>query len=153
MTGYEVAPFGVATSMVVPGTFTSGTEHFANATPPADEGTVAAYAPIADLQDQIEERLLALTPPDPDVQKVADEITRVVGLPAGPRPMRTVIDPIDDGARAVIEITVERRVAFMERLGLSELLYPQRNLCLVELLAATGRAGPLRGRGPAARAA
>lgn len=124
VTAYEVAPFGIETSMVVPGAYTSGTEHFANAGHPADTDTVAAYAPIAGLLDQIQERLLALTPEDADVRRVADEIARVVGLPVGTRPMRTVVDPIDDGAGAVIEVMVERRIAFMQRLGLEQLLHP-----------------------------
>jgi len=34
---YEVARFGIETSIVVPGAFTQGTAHFPNAGPPADE--------------------------------------------------------------------------------------------------------------------
>jgi NAD(P)-dependent dehydrogenase (short-subunit alcohol dehydrogenase family) len=124
VTAYEVAPLGIETAMVVPGAFTSGTEHFANAGHPADGETVAAYAAIAGLLDQIQQRLEALTPADADVQAVADEIARVVDLPAGERPMRTVVDPIDDGAGAVIDVMVERRTAFMGRLGLEQMLHP-----------------------------
>jgi NAD(P)-dependent dehydrogenase (short-subunit alcohol dehydrogenase family) len=124
VTAYEVAPFGIETSMVVPGAYTSGTSHFANAGHPADEAVVASYQRIASVMDHIQTRLEELTPADADVQKVADEITRVVGLPAGSRPMRTVIDPIDDGAAAVLDVMVERRTAFMNRLGLEQMLHP-----------------------------
>lgn len=93
VTAYEVAPFGIETATVVPGAFTSGTEHFADAGHPADSEIVAGYAPIAGLLDQIQQRLEALTPPDADVQAVADEIARVVDLPVGERPMSTVVDP------------------------------------------------------------
>jgi NAD(P)-dependent dehydrogenase (short-subunit alcohol dehydrogenase family) len=124
VTAYEVAPFGIETSMVVPGAYTSGTSHFANAGHPADAEIVASYDRISSVMDQIQNRLEELTPPDADVQKVADEITRVVGLPVGTRPMRSVIDPIDDGAGAVLDVTVERRTAFMNRLGLESMLHP-----------------------------
>jgi hypothetical protein len=124
VTAYEVAPFGIETSIVVPGAYSSGTEHFANAGHPADAGTVAAYARVAALLDQIQERLLALVPEGSDAQGVADEIARIVGLPAGTRPARSVVDPIDDGARAVIDVMVERRRAFLTRLGLEQLLHP-----------------------------
>jgi NAD(P)-dependent dehydrogenase (short-subunit alcohol dehydrogenase family) len=124
VTAYEVAPFGIETSMVVAGAFTSGTEHFSNAGHPADEATSDAYARVAGLLGETQERLQALTPPDTDVQRVADEITRIVDLPTGTRPMRSVVDPIDDGAGAVIDVMIERRAAFMRRLGLEALLRP-----------------------------
>lgn len=124
VTAYEVAPFGIESAMVVPGAFTSGTEHFTNAGHPADGETAAGYEPIAGLLDQIQQRLEALTPADANVQAVADEIARVVDLPVGERPMRTVIDPIDDGAGAVIDVMVERRTEFMGRLGLEQMLHP-----------------------------
>jgi NAD(P)-dependent dehydrogenase (short-subunit alcohol dehydrogenase family) len=41
---YELARFNIETSIVVPGAFTAGTDHFANAGKPADEATSAAYA-------------------------------------------------------------------------------------------------------------
>jgi hypothetical protein len=54
----------------------------------------------------------------------AYEIARVVDLPVGERPMRTVVDPIDDGSGAVIDVMVERRTEFMGRLGLEQMLHP-----------------------------
>jgi NAD(P)-dependent dehydrogenase (short-subunit alcohol dehydrogenase family) len=62
----EVQRFGIDTAIVVPGAFTSGTNHFAHAGAPADTDRVAAYderygALLADLDD----RLAALIPPVP----------------------------------------------------------------------------------------
>jgi NAD(P)-dependent dehydrogenase (short-subunit alcohol dehydrogenase family) len=39
----ELARFGIETTIVVPGSFTSGTNHFANAGQPADEERAAEY--------------------------------------------------------------------------------------------------------------
>ena len=50
---YELSRFNIETSIVVPGAFTPGTEHFANAGKPADTGTAAAYARYDGLMDQV----------------------------------------------------------------------------------------------------
>lgn len=119
---YEVAPFGIETSFVVPGAFTKGTAHFPNATPPADQATSAAYNEINGLLDEVGDRLSALTPDDADPQAVADEVARIVSLPAGHRPARSVVDFVGDGAAEVTELSEKLRIEFIERIGLSALL-------------------------------
>jgi NAD(P)-dependent dehydrogenase (short-subunit alcohol dehydrogenase family) len=66
---YEVARFGIETSIVVPGAFTRGTAHFPNAGKPADAVTAAAYARYDGLLDQVSARLTALTPDTPILQQ------------------------------------------------------------------------------------
>lgn len=119
---YELTRFGIETSIVTPGAFTRGTAHFPNAGKPADRATSAAYARYDGLMDQVGGRLTALTPVDADPQAVADEIVRVVGLPAGQRPFRTVIDFIGDGAREVSEVAERVRIDFARRIGIDDLL-------------------------------
>ncbi|CAG4890139.1 SDR family oxidoreductase [Paraburkholderia saeva] len=121
---YELARFGVETSIVVPGAFTSGTAHFPNAGKPADAATAAQYARYDGLLDQVGVRLAALSPADADPVAVADEIARVVDLPAGTRPARTVIDFIDDGAADVIALGETKRIEFAGRIGIADLLTP-----------------------------
>jgi len=121
---YEVARFGIETSIIVPGAFTKGTAHFPNAGRPADEATVAAYARYDGLMDQVGARLSALTPEHADPQAVAEEVARIVGLPAGQRPFRSVIDFIDDGAGAVTEVAERVRENFAQRIGIADLLKP-----------------------------
>ncbi|MEU1622970.1 SDR family NAD(P)-dependent oxidoreductase [Streptomyces sp. NPDC005722] len=122
----EVARFGIDTSIIVPGAFTSGTNHFANAGHPADTGTVAAYETrYAGLTEQVGRALAAITPEDADVAEVAREIVRVVGLPAGERPFRTHIDPADDGSEAVSVVADRIREDFYHRIGLEDLLSPR----------------------------
>ncbi|WP_428419807.1 SDR family oxidoreductase [Methylibium sp.] len=121
---YEVARFGIETSIVVPGAFTKGTAHFPNAGKPADAATVAAYSRYDGLMDQVGARLGALMPEHADPQAVADEIARIVGLPHGERPFRSVIDFLDDGAGAVTEVAERVREDFARRIGIADLLRP-----------------------------
>ncbi|MGM9482284.1 SDR family NAD(P)-dependent oxidoreductase [Roseateles sp. NT4] len=120
----ELARFNIETSIVVPGAFTSGTDHFANAGAPADDARSAAYARYAGLMDQVGTRLNTLMPPEADPQAVADEVVRIVGLPHGQRPFRSVVDFIDDGAAAVTAVAERVREEFAERIGIADLLKP-----------------------------
>jgi len=119
---YELARFGVETSIVVPGAFTAGTAHFPNAGKPADAATAGAYDRYRGLMDQVGARLAALMPPEADPQAVADEIARIVGLPAGTRPFRSVIDFLNDGAAEVTEVAERVREQFARRIGIDDLL-------------------------------
>ncbi|MGQ2999969.1 SDR family NAD(P)-dependent oxidoreductase [Variovorax sp.] len=119
---YEIARFGIETSIVVPGAFTRGTDHFPSAGRPADAATAAAYGRYDGLMDQIGAKLSALTPDHADPQAVADEIVRIVGLPAGQRPMRPVIDFVNDGAAEVFEVSERVRIEFAHRIGMADLL-------------------------------
>ncbi|MEK1948972.1 MAG: SDR family oxidoreductase [Ensifer adhaerens] len=119
---YELTRFGIETSIVVPGAFTRGTNHFPTAGRPADEETVAAYARYDGLLDQVGERLSELTPAHADPRAVADEVVRIVGLPEGSRPARSVIDFVGDGAAEVIEVAERMRIDFARRIGIADLL-------------------------------
>ena len=55
---------------------------------------------------------------------VAEEMTRIVNLPAGERPFRSVIDFIDDGAAAVTAVAERVREEFAQRIGIADLLRP-----------------------------
>jgi NAD(P)-dependent dehydrogenase (short-subunit alcohol dehydrogenase family) len=121
---YEVARFGIETAIMVPGAFTRGTEHFASAGKPADTARAAAYARYDGVLDQVGERLDALTPLEADPQAVADALVRIVGLPHGRRPFRTVVDFVGDGAREVLEVAEAVRVDFARRIGIADLLRP-----------------------------
>jgi NAD(P)-dependent dehydrogenase (short-subunit alcohol dehydrogenase family) len=121
----ELARFGIETTIVVPGAFTSGTNHFANAGHASDNATVTAYEELyAGLTQAVGEKLAAETPPDADPHAVAREIVRVVGLPRGRRPFRVHIDPLDDGAEEVNVIGDRVRERFYHRMGLADLLAP-----------------------------
>ncbi|MEV4320315.1 SDR family oxidoreductase [Actinocrispum sp. NPDC049592] len=121
----ELARFGVDTTIIVPGSFTRGTNHFAHAGYPADKAIAAEYETLyAGLMDQVAAKLAELSPPDADPAEVARQITRVVGLPKGQRPFRVHIDPANDGAEEVNALGDRIRSQFYERVGLADLLGP-----------------------------
>lgn len=83
----ELARFGIETTIVVPGSFTTGTHHFANAGSAGDAAVAEAYeSRYAGLMDQVGARLAELAPADADPQEVARQIAAVVDLPRGSDP-------------------------------------------------------------------
>jgi NAD(P)-dependent dehydrogenase (short-subunit alcohol dehydrogenase family) len=62
----ELTRFGIETTIVVPGSFTSGTNHFANAGSPADEYIATAYeAEYAGLMEEVSKKLANWRPAMP----------------------------------------------------------------------------------------
>ncbi|MEU8621555.1 SDR family oxidoreductase [Streptomyces sp. NPDC048623] len=123
----ELARWGVETSIVVPGSFTSGTNHFAHSGRPDDTAVEAEYETrYAGLMDQVAAKLAALAPQGVTAALVSDEIARIVALPAGQRPFRVHIDPADDGSEEVSEVADRIRREFLTRIDLADLLTVQR---------------------------
>lgn len=121
----ELVRFGIDTTIVVPGAFTSGTNHFTNAAVPANADRVAAHdEEYGALRRDLTGRLAETVPTDADVQDVADEIVRVVDLPGGGRPYRVHIDPSHDGSEVVSAVADRIRAEFYRRVGIEDLLTP-----------------------------
>ena len=119
----ELARWGVDTSIVVPGSFTHGTNHFAHAGRPADAAVEAEYeTKYAGLMEQVAGKLAALAPADANASLVSDEIARIVALPRGERPYRVHIDPANDGSEEVSGVADRIRRDFLARVGLDDLL-------------------------------
>lgn len=123
----ELARWGIESSIVVPGAFTSGTNHFAHAGTPADNARLADYdtGPTAGFGDEILRKLAGSVPEDADVASVADAIVAIVGTPYGRRPFRVHIDPASDGAEVVNAVGDRVRAEFLRRIGLGDLLAPR----------------------------
>jgi NAD(P)-dependent dehydrogenase (short-subunit alcohol dehydrogenase family) len=122
----ELSRWGIETSIIVPGAFTKGTNHFAHAGSPADQARVAEYeaGPYAGFAKQVQEAFAAIVPPDADVSAVADAIVTVVDTPFGKRPFRVHIDPTQDGADVTFAVMDRVRREMLRRVGLSDLLVP-----------------------------
>jgi len=123
----ELTRWGIETSIIVPGAFTKGTNHFAHSGKPADQARVADYenGPYAGVSEQALKGLASLEPADADAASVATEIVRVVSLPFGKRPFRTHIDPSQDGAEVVNGVADRVRAELFWRIGLQDLLSPR----------------------------
>jgi NAD(P)-dependent dehydrogenase (short-subunit alcohol dehydrogenase family) len=123
----ELARWGIETSIMVPGAFTKGTNHFAHAGKPVDEARAAEYmdGPYAGMPERILQGLAALEPADADAGEVATKIVDVVNLPFGKRPFRVHVDPSQDGAEIVNGVADRVRRELFWRVGMSDLLSPQ----------------------------
>jgi NAD(P)-dependent dehydrogenase (short-subunit alcohol dehydrogenase family) len=125
----ELSRWGIETSIIVPGAFTKGTNHFAHSGSPADKDRAAEYdqGPYAGVPDQALKGLAALEPADADAASVAVAIVDVIGMPFGTRPFRVHIDPSEDGAEIVNGIADRVRAEMFRRIGLEDLLTPRIN--------------------------
>src|SRR5437588_3911722 len=123
----ELTRWGIETSIIVPGAFTGGTNHFAHAGSPADKARLAEYdaGPYGGIEKQIMAGFASIVPPDADVSAVADAIVKVVDTPFGERPFRVHVDPTQDGAEVVNMVSDRVRAELLRRIGLGDLLTPR----------------------------
>jgi NAD(P)-dependent dehydrogenase (short-subunit alcohol dehydrogenase family) len=124
----ELARWGIETSIVMPGAFTKGTNHFAHSGKPDDAARSAEYdsGPYAGLSEQSLKALASLEPADADAASVADAIVQVVDTEFGKRPFRVHIDPSQDGCEEVSNVGDRIRSEFLRRIGLEDLLSPRQ---------------------------
>jgi NAD(P)-dependent dehydrogenase (short-subunit alcohol dehydrogenase family) len=125
----ELSRWGIETSIIVPGAFTGGTNHFAHSGKPTDAARVAEYeaGPYAGFGEQIMKAFSAIVPADADASLVADAIVEVVDTPFGKRPFRVHIDPTQDGADVAFGVIDRVRSEMLHRVGFSDLLHPRSN--------------------------
>lgn len=97
---YELAPFVIESIIVEPGSHSTSFEYAKQK--PADKGRIAGYGPMGEVWDrafrQIQEA--ACGPHMQNPEDVAVAIARLIEIPAGKRPLRTVI-----GARMFAQYT------------------------------------------------
>lgn len=123
----ELSRWGIETSIVVPGAFNRGTNHFAHAGTPADTARAAEYqaGPYAGIEKQIMEAFGRLVPDDADVGAVADAVVAMVEAPFGRRPFRVHVDPTEDGASVSFAVIDRVRNEMLRRVGMDDLLRPR----------------------------
>jgi NAD(P)-dependent dehydrogenase (short-subunit alcohol dehydrogenase family) len=124
----ELARWGIETSIVVPGAFTKGTNHFAHSGRPADEARLAEYeaGPYAGFGEQVQKAFAEIVPDDADISGVAGAIVEIVDMPFGKRPFRVHYDPTEDGANVGFTVLDRLRAEMLHRVGLSDLLKPAK---------------------------
>ncbi|MDQ0010686.1 NAD(P)-dependent dehydrogenase (short-subunit alcohol dehydrogenase family) [Luteibacter jiangsuensis] len=122
----ELSRWGIETSIVVPGAFTKGTNHFAHSGRPADEARLADYeaGPYKGFGEQVQKAFAEIVPDDADVGGVAKGIVDIVDMPFGSRPFRFHYDPTQDGANVGFAVLDRLRAEMLHRVGLSDLLKP-----------------------------
>jgi NAD(P)-dependent dehydrogenase (short-subunit alcohol dehydrogenase family) len=123
----ELTRWGIETTLVVPGAFTGGTNHFAHSGRPADTARAAEYdaGPYNGFGEQVLKAFAAIVPPDADAGAVAEAVVKVVATPFGKRPFRVHIDPTQDGADVSFGVMDRVRAEMLHRVGLGDLLKPR----------------------------
>jgi len=125
----ELARWNIETTIIVPGAFTSGTNHFAHAGSPEDKARLKDYesGPTASLANEIMKGFELTAAADADVLDVAKAIVKIVDMPFGTRPFRVHIDPAQDGAEIVNGVADRVRAELLRNMQLADLLRPSSN--------------------------
>lgn len=128
VTSYEVSQFGIETVIVMPGAFTRGTNHFPNASRAGDQAVTTAYAALDPLIAGYGQATENLFEPgvDADPISVAREITRILSLPVGQKPVRSVIDFTQSNVEEVNAVNRASAEDFLTRMGMGRLLQIKR---------------------------
>jgi hypothetical protein len=123
----ELSRWGIETTIVVPGAFTKGTNHFAHSGRPADAARLAEYdaGPYKGFGEEVQKAFAAIVPEDADANGVAEAIVDIVDTPFGKRPFRAHYDPTEDGANVGFAVLDRLRSEMLHRVGLSDLLKPK----------------------------
>lgn len=120
---FELAPFGIESVIVEPGAFaTEGVTSGSIVSFPADQEIPAHYGDMASKpQEMFEGFGEAFSGPDaPDPQEVADAIAGLIDLPAGERPLRTVVGTMATaGVRELNEQYDKSRHELLNSMGIS----------------------------------
>lgn len=96
----ELLGTGIDVVSLEPGGFPTGIS--GRMVTPEDEDRTVSYGEHAGLVEKVWGPFMEILggPEAPDPQVVADEVVRLMGLPAGERPARTVVDPLTGGEGA-----------------------------------------------------
>jgi NAD(P)-dependent dehydrogenase (short-subunit alcohol dehydrogenase family) len=124
----ELTLWGIETSIIVPGAFTSGTNHFAHSGRPADKEREAEYenGPYKGFSERVMKGFGSIVPPDADAAAVGEAIVNVINAPFGKRPYRVHVDPTSDGAEVTNMVLDRVRAELLHRIGLDDVLTPAK---------------------------
>lgn len=118
---YELAGTGVESIIVQPGPYP--TDLLANSPGPQDMERLAGYGELASLRDTFIGmfKQLFASGASPHPQEVAEAIARLIDLPAGERPLRTVCG-LDYGASAINDEIAPRQAEVLRALGMGQMI-------------------------------
>ena len=120
---YELSAVGVDSVIVQPGAFP--TEFGGKAVWPAEPERAQGYGPTADLPQRFMGMFgeMLSGPNAPQPQQVADAIAGIIEMPAGTRPLRTVVDPMSgQGTTAINEVASNVMAGALQMMGMGDLL-------------------------------
>jgi NAD(P)-dependent dehydrogenase (short-subunit alcohol dehydrogenase family) len=117
---YEVSQLGIEVALVQPSAYP--TPMYASVQQPADTDRAAAYKSVGEIPGTMFKHFMATfqAADAPNPHDVAEAIAKLVGLPKGSRPARTVVGAAF-GSDTVNEQTAPVQARVVEALGLSHL--------------------------------
>lgn len=119
---YEVAPHGIEVSLIEPGDFMTEMKVKAAAHQPRDHEREAGYGQTVELVKKM--YLVPDKERSGDPQLVADAILKLIGTPAGERPVRTVVNNILPQIEQINELSNQMHENLFPYIGLGDLLKP-----------------------------
>ncbi|KAL6872831.1 short-chain dehydrogenase/reductase SDR [Trichoderma novae-zelandiae] len=124
---HELAPWGIETTIVLPGVFTKGTNHFADAAKPDLADVEAEYesGPTRGMGADTLTGTAGLLPPDADPALVADALAGLADVPRGKKPFRVSVDVVMDGGDVGAAVVDNNKVNAYRRMGLERYLKVQ----------------------------
>jgi len=120
----ELSLWGIETSIIVPGAYSKGTNHFAHAASPEDKDIADEYenGPYKGFDKRVLDGQLAVESKDSDPGDVARAIVDVVVAPYGKRPFRVHVGTDADRSHIVSPVADFLREQTMLDMGVGELL-------------------------------
>ena len=115
---YELAPFGIDVAIVQPGAFP--TEIFGKVVGADDTARIASYGDVANYSEILSAGMVA-SMEGKNPQDVADAIARLTEMPAGQRPLRTIVADFP-AVNAINDAVAPLQHAVIEAFGMGALL-------------------------------
>lgn len=124
----EVKPSGIDSVMLVPGAFTTGTEHFAHANSPEYHAIERQYGDLSARMATLGERLEAIDNANGGglgVEAVGEAAVAVLAMAQGRRPSRVTVDGQRKGTEEIDAVYHTKQVQFLKNMGLQDLTLTQ----------------------------
>ena len=117
---YEVSQLGIDVVLVQPSAYP--TQMYASAAQPADTGRAAEYGAVGEIPGAMFQQFTTmLSGPDaPDPHDIAEAVAKLIAIPKGDRPARTVVGA-GYGADTLNDATAPVQAGVVEALGLGHL--------------------------------
>ncbi|KAL7911681.1 NAD(P)-binding protein [Trichoderma velutinum] len=124
---HELTLWGIESTLVSPGIFTKGTDHFKDAANPAYPDIAAEYeaGPTKGMGEETMSGGASMPPPDADPSMVADTLAELSDIPRGKKPFRMFVDPVGDGCDVGALVVDNNKVNIYRRMGLERFLKVQ----------------------------
>jgi len=118
---YEVSQLGIDSLIVEPGEYP--TAIFGNAAEAADQARAVDYGAVAEMPRKI---LEGLASNNNDVQEVADRVVELIEMPAGSRPIRSLVGTFAQQCQPLNDLALQFQTGALQAFGLSDLMALRR---------------------------